>query len=250
MTKFSASLTSGNSKYIIHMPSLHKLTESDPLQSKRKNILKKIQITINSFAEQKDDLTINFYKNIKYADGFAEDIFEEYKGQNVIIVAAGPSLDKNINVLKKALDNHANIKVISVGTVFRKLINFGIKPDAFCVMDPEKRTYAQIEGMEELTIPLIINTSAYYELSQNYRGKKYIACQKGFDLSEKLGHRLFNTGGSVTTLALDFAIQAEAKKIIMIGCDMAFTGNVTHATNTIQRHNTKDCTIRIKTGHV
>jgi hypothetical protein len=237
---FAASLAKENSKYIIHMPSLLKLPENDSSQIERKKILKKLQITINSFADQKDDIYINFYKNKKNADGYAEELFPEYDGKTVIVIAAGPSLDKNIKDLKEAYDKNTPIKIICVGTVLRKLINYGITPDAFFEMDPAKGTYSQVNGLEHLEVPLILNSSAYYEFAQNYHGKKYMACQKDFELSEKLGHRLFNTGGSVTTLAIDFAIQAGAKKIILLGCDMAFTGDKSHASGTDLKHSTKD----------
>ena len=247
VTKFSASITSDNVKIILHMPSVHKLSENSAAQTGRKNVLKKLQITVNSFEEQKDDIYLNFYKNIKNADGYAEDLFPEYEGQNVVIVAAGPSLDKNIHVLKEALDHHAPIKVLCVGTVFRKLINAEVTPDVFFEMDASKLIYPQINGLENLDIPLILNTSTYYEIAQNYHGKRYLACQKDFKPAESLGHTLFKTGGSVTTLALDFAIQAKAKKIILMGCDMAFTGNTSHAEDTFNKHSTiNDSVIYVK----
>ncbi len=240
ITRFSEALTDQSNKFIIHKPSLLKLANNDTFEIKRKSILNRIFIMLNSFDEQKQDIYLNFYKNLKYADGYAEELFSEYEGQNVVVVAAGPSLDKNILLLKDALDSGINLKVICVGTVFKKLIKTGITPHAFCVMDPIKGTYAQLVGVENLQIPLILNTSAYFEFSQNYQGKKYLACPKGFDLSEKLGHRLFNTGGSVTTLALDFAIQAKAKKIIMLGCDMAFTDNLSHTKDTAEFRDTNE----------
>ena len=238
--RFSESLSKPGNKIFIHTPSFQKLPENDSAQIEKKKILKKIQITINSYSDNKDDIGINFYRNIKHTDGFAEDLFSDYKDQIVIVIAAGPSLDKNISVLKEALDNNVPIKVICVGTVLKKLLKAEITPDAFFEMDPGKGTYAQIEGMEHLTIPMILDTSAYYEFAQNYKGRKYLACQKHFELSEKMGHTLFNTGGSVTTLALDFAIQARARKIVMIGCDMAFTGNKSHAAGTALNHSTQN----------
>ncbi len=240
IAKFSHALSNENDRFFIHMPSLLKLPENNSKDAERKIILSKIHITLNSFADQKDDIYINFYKNIKNADGFAEELFDEYSDQTIILAAAGPSLDKNIDVLKKALDEGIPLKVICVGTVLRKFLKKGITPDAFFVTDPAKGTYAQIEGLEHMSVPMILNTSAYYGFAQNYIGKKFLACQKHFELSEKLGHRLFNTGGSVTTLALDFAIQAKAKKIITIGCDMAFTGNMSHASGTALKHSTQD----------
>lgn len=246
-TKFSSSLATEGAKFILHMPSVHKLPEGNPSQAKRKTILKRLQLTINTFEEQKDDIYLNFYKNIKNMDGYAEDLFPEYEGQNVVLVAAGPSLDKNIHVLKEALNKHASIKVLCVGTVFKKLINYGITPNAAFVMDANEIVYAQIEGLENLDVPLVLNSSTYFKISKNYRGKKYLACQSGFDPAEKLGHHLFNTGNSVTTLALDFAIQSKASKIILIGCDMAYTDDNSHASGTIQVHNTsKETTVTVK----
>lgn len=239
ITKFSASLSCENNKFLIHRPSMLKLPENDESEKQRKKILQKLQITLVSFENQKNDIYLNFYKNVKYSDDYAENLFPKFTGQTVVVIAAGPSLDKNIGVLKKALEDGAKIKVICVGTVFKKLIKEGITPDAFFVMDPGKRTYAQLSGAEDLNVPLIINTSSYYEFSQNYQGKKYLACQAGFKPAENLGHTLFNTGGSVTTLALDFAIQAKAKRIILIGCDMAFTDNRSHAGGTADQRNTK-----------
>ncbi len=242
ITKFSASLLSENSKFIIHLPSLHKLPESTLPEKERKGILKKLQITINTFEEQRDDIYLNFYKNLRNSDGFAEDLFPEYEGQTVVLVAAGPSLDKNIHVLKEAMDNNAPIKVICVGTVLKKLIKAGITPDAFFEMDASKSAYVQIEGIEDLNVTHILDSSTYFGIAQNYKGKKYMACQTGFEPAERTGHKLFNTGSSVTTLALDFAIQAKAKRIILIGCDMAYTGDTSHAEGTVQRHNTLDNT--------
>ena len=240
LTKFSSSLSRENNKCLIHRPSMLKLPENTEFEIQRKKLLQKLQITLISFDEQKNDIYLNFYKNIKYSDDYAENLFSEFAGQNVVVVAAGPSLDKNIGVLKKALEDGAKIKVICVGTVFKKLIKEGITPNAFFVMDAGKITYAQLVGVEDLKIPLIINTSSYYEFAQNYHGKKYLACQAGFKPAENLGHTLFNTGGSVTTLALDFAIQAKAKRIILIGCDMAFTDNQTHADGTAEQRSTKE----------
>lgn len=247
VTGFSAALSKKDSKCIIHIPSLHKLSEKDPSDASRKSILKKLQITLNTFEEQKNKIYLNFYKNIKHTDGFAEDLFKEFAGQKVIIVAAGPSLDRNIDVIKKVRDADLPVKVICVGTVLRKLINAGITPDAFFILDANDRVYSQIKELEQLTIPIIINTSAYYAVAQNYHGKKYLACPKDFELSENLGHTLFNTGSSVTTLALDFAIQAKAQVIIMAGCDMAFTGNASHAKDTAEKHSTNnDAVIAVK----
>jgi hypothetical protein len=53
--------------------------------------------------------------------------------------------------------------------------------------------------------------------------------------------------GSVTTLALDFAIRAGAVKVVMMGCDLAYTGGASHAAGTIdQRKNVETGTVEVK----
>lgn len=44
-----------------------------------------------------------------------------------------------------------------------------------------------------------------------------------------LGVQTYQTGGSVTTLALDVALRFGADKIILIGVDLAYTDNRSHA---------------------
>jgi len=49
-----------------------------------------------------------------------------YKGKTALIVSAGPSLDKNIEIIKK---NRDKVVIFCVGTAFKSLEKNGIKPD-------------------------------------------------------------------------------------------------------------------------
>ena len=46
---------------------------------------------------------------------------------------------------------------------------------------------------------------------------------------------LIETGGSVATACLDFAIQLNPARIIFLGLDLAYTNQLAHATDTSQR---------------
>ena len=70
--------------------------------------------------------------------------------QDFIIVAAGPSLDDNLEFLR---ENQGKKTIIAVGTVFRKLLEKQIIPDMIAVLDPQERTYKQIEGLEDKKVP-------------------------------------------------------------------------------------------------
>ena len=86
-------------------------------------------------------------------------------------------------------------------------------------------------------------TSLLYMISANakavasFAGKKYAIFQKGFNMAEDYarehGFRLVNTGGSVSTTALDVCIGLGCRKVICLGLDLAYTGNRTHAEGTL-----------------
>ena len=246
-TKFMDSLNREHNRIFIHMPSVYKLPEKNPNEINQKNVLKKLQIYLTSFEQSKDYINLNFYQNIKNIDNYAEELFGSFQNKHSVIIAAGPSLDKNIDVLKNFIDEGLQINVFAVGTVLKKLLNKGITPDAIFFMDANPRIYEQIEDITSIDANIIIDSTAYYKIGENYKGPKYIACQKGFEQAEKLGHVLFETGHSVLTLALDFAIQTRSKSITLMGCDLAFTGGLLHASDTMDQHRfTDETSINIK----
>lgn len=239
-TKFMESLNREHNRVFIHMPSVYKLPETNPEEINQKNVLKKLQIYLTSFEQAKDYIYLNFYQNIRNVNNYAEELFCSFKDKHSVVIAAGPSLDKNIDVLKSFIDEGLKINVFAVGTVFKKLINKGIIPDAVFFMDANPRIYEQIEHITTTNVNIILDSTAYYKIGENYKGPKYLACQKDFEQAEKLGHVLFETGHSVLTLVLDFAIKTRSKSITMMGCDLAFTGGLLHASDTMDQHTFTD----------
>jgi len=65
-------------------------------------------------------------------------------------VSTGPSLDKNIDLLKEA---KGRALIISAGSALRPLLMRNIKPDFFAIIDPQDITYNQIKGYENIGIP-------------------------------------------------------------------------------------------------
>ena len=142
------------------------------------------------------------------------------------IVAAGPSLDLNFKRLKEVKNKGI---ILATGTVFRKLISADIIPDYLIVTDANARVYKQIAGYEDYDIPMLFLSTAYYGFASNYKGKKYIICQKDYRKAEELASQLdlhcFLTGGSVSTTALDIGITFKCRRIIFLGLDLAYTNN-------------------------
>lgn len=219
-------------KFVIHYPSLRNVRDS-AIKEKLENYF----VQYSSIVNQLKLMNGNFRENILHYDGFVDELKENFAGKNLYIVAAGPSLDKNFQLLKKV--NHRTDLILATGTVFRKLLTEGITPDYVIVTDANERVYGQIAGYEKSTIPMLCLSTAYKGFAKNYHGKKYIVLQKDYDKAEKYanehGLMLVSTGGSVSTAALDVGISLECSRIIFLGLDLAFTDNFVHATGTSRR---------------
>lgn len=220
-----------NTEIVIHYPSLRNI--------KDKSIKAKLDeyfLQYSSYRNQKRLLNGNFDINIQSTNHYIDELMPKLKGKDLYIVAAGPSLDKNFMKLKELGENAI---ILATGTVYRKLLNAGIRPDYFIITDANERVYAQIRGFENETIPMIFLSTAYHGFASNYKGDKYLILQYDYDKSEKYakekGVNLYKTGGSVSTTALDIGITLGCKRIIFLGLDLAFTDNFVHATNTSRR---------------
>ena len=69
---------------------------------------------------------------------------DAYKGKTAVIVSAGPTLDRNIETLKKYRDRFI---LFTVGTAVKTLYQHNIKPDFLCIIETFNST-KQIEGLD------------------------------------------------------------------------------------------------------
>lgn len=217
-----------STKFVIYEPSLQLIGNKEFL-----HWLEEYFVDYSSFFNQKRRLEYSFMKNIQLNSPNVDAIKDKIQGKNVYIIAAGPSLDNNYMELKKVGDSGV---IIATGTVLGKLIRAGIYPDYFIITDTNDSTYPQIKGVEECKIPLLYLSTAYNKVVQDYKGEKYIILQKGYKRSESFAqahnNNLYNTGGSVTTTAVDIAIQMGCKRLIGVGMDFAYTSGLDHARET------------------
>ncbi len=152
-----------------------------------------------------------------------------------IVVAAGPSLNKNIDELKKA---KGRAFIIAVDTAIKPLLDKGIIPDMFVIVDGEKPLYL-VEREEARKIPMLYTLVASNEVLDYHTGMKF-GFNEGFRYAEKIYARVRNKvpfgllpgGGSVATFAFALLHKIGIKHIILVGQDLALTGNKTHADGT------------------
>lgn len=211
--------------FLLHYPSLQCVE-----QKEIKEALEDYFIFVSSVQEQGRFLRDNFEYLQKQKLQECGKLQKIFKDKRVVIVAGGPSCDDEMENLKKY---RTDMSILSVGTVAKKLIDNGIYPDAIIITDPQDITCRQVKGIETDKIPLMLLSTAAKSVVSYYKGPVYLIYQKGYGDAEKVaeehGYRLFQTGGSVTTTALDVSIGLGAKEIILVGADMAYTDNRSHA---------------------
>ncbi|MDE7224116.1 MAG: DUF115 domain-containing protein [Acetatifactor sp.] len=187
------------------------------------------------------NLKFKRYQGINYWSNLRRDCrwISEFDGakvkKDVIIVAAGPSLDDSLDFLR---ENQGEKTIISVGTVFKKLLKLKISPDMVVISDPVEQTYQQIEGVEEQKIPILLAMTAYWKVAAFYQGEKYLIPVKSVEELDNITEKYENAwdiGGTVTYLALETAVWFKAEKIFLVGVDLAYPGGITHATGTLDR---------------
>ncbi len=153
-----------------------------------------------------------------------------------IVVAAGPSLDKNIKDLKAA-KNKAFI--IATDTAMKPLIRNGIIPDVFAVVDG-KKPVELVMVPEAKKIPLLASVIASKDVLDYHEGKKFF-----FDEGYRFVWRHFTNngiefptlekGGSVATTCFSLAYVLGIDNVILIGQDLAYTNNQYHAKGTFEK---------------
>ncbi|WP_297416979.1 6-hydroxymethylpterin diphosphokinase MptE-like protein [Clostridium sp.] len=165
----------------------------------------------------KENFEVNTKQNYKLIDGFIDlykDITKPY-----VVTSAGPSLDNELDLLREYREK---FNIISVGTSLRALMEKEIKPDAIVILDGSELVKKQLEGYSNENIPLCFCAKASRWAVSYYKGPKYI-----FNVSE-YDKFIISTEETVAVSAIDIAIKCEAKEIIFLGQDLAFTGDKSH----------------------
>lgn len=147
-----------------------------------------------------------------------------------IIVSAGPSLDRNIEELKKARNK---AMIIGVDTSLKSLLNHDIIPDVVVTVDSHKPPILFMHTKFK-NIPLVVCSQSNKELFHICDGKRFYFDEESSYMSGLYksikGERLQPTesGGSVANNAFSLANVLGFKNIIFVGQDLAYTGKKMH----------------------
>ncbi|OQY06619.1 MAG: hypothetical protein B6I28_06195, partial [Fusobacteriia bacterium 4572_132] len=230
--------TKEKNQIIIHYTSLEIMKEE---YLELKDIFEKMDMDRKSIIAQKDIIKKNIEENQKriMKDKGIREYQNKYQNKPIFIISAGPSLDKNIMELKKIKNNGI---IIAVGTILDKLIKSGIRPDFIVIIDGLENIYNQIENYLDENIPLLYIPGVNSKALNSYRGEKIVAFPEEDlifdDMERRFKKGRVKSGGSVATVAMDFAKILGGNPIIFVGQDLALTKEgKSHSLGTMREEN-------------
>ncbi len=154
---------------------------------------------------------------------------DKFVGKTAIIVAAGPSLQKNIDLLKEVGDRAL---IICVDTAFRILLRRGIYPHMVTSIERGISTLKYYNDLEEYQPDL---KNVYFAPATVVRRELYETCVDGYGMRPVMLHRDFAhakwmevekgrilSGKSSANLAFAMLTYMGFSKIILVGQDLAF----------------------------
>ena len=194
-------------------------------------------VDVNTIARFSKKWLLNTLRNISTVNNSSvsmlSDLENKFIGQTALIVAAGPSLNENIEKIKA---NRDKFVIFAVNKVLRTLEANGITPDFAVCLDASaiSATYtgledycAKINCISDLKSDAAILLSSFKKhfltfSETDFIVKKLINFNKSF--------KTYELGGSATTMALVLASKLGFSKIVFTGLDLAFKNDIMYST--------------------
>lgn len=203
-----------------------------------KQIANRLSNYIISFGNSLDDMFHGFRNNYRNIDAFMksnsiDEIKGRYKDKPAIIVASGPSLQKNIKYLNSA---QGKALIISCDASLKACELNGVKPDAVASIERDKPTYDYYYKDRKIDkdIVLVGPTVLWPQIYEEYKGKTIIMSKtndgdEGWWASHFENVKYVNQGQSCATVAFAVAKEAGCNPIILMGQDLAYTDGKIHS---------------------
>lgn len=165
-----------------------------------------------------------------------------FKGRPSVVVSAGPSLDKNYELLKGREDK---LLIIATDTVLRKLLKNGIRPHIVCalerglvVLDKHFRDVIRDYKEELKDVLLVVQSVCVPQIVGTWPGPKIVIGKAGLPLDYWVVGQLLDgdvvpSGASVAHMCMNIAALLGSDKIALIGQDLAYgEEGATHSSDT------------------
>jgi hypothetical protein len=169
-------------------------------------------------------------------EGDAGALVDRFRGVPAIIVAAGPSLDRNIDDLARV---GTGALVLAVDTACHPLLAAGIAPDIVHAVDPSLDNAEHFRGLPDTSRSWLVAEASLDPSSF----KPFVDRTFTFNVSRHhpwpwlsdlgLTRATLSVWGSVLTGAFDLALKMGCDPIVFAGADLGFTGGQPYCRRTV-----------------
>lgn len=154
---------------------------------------------------------------------------KEFEDMPAILIAAGPSLDKNIEKLTQIKDS---VFIMAVDTALNTVLKHDIIPDMTISVDGHK-PLVLFEDERVKNIPISLSAVSNAKIVEQSNAMRFYELEQGEYLStiyNKLGKEIkgLPTGGSVSNNACSLLVTMGFKTIIFMGLDLAYPEGAKH----------------------
>jgi hypothetical protein len=157
-----------------------------------------------------------------------------FKGVPIILVAAGPSLQDELENLRYIKENGLAY-IFSVGSAIKSLVANHIYPDAACTYDPNLHNFKVFEDIVNqniTTIPLVFGSSVGYETLEKYPGpllhmilNQDTVSQYYLGKEQIIPQEIINDAPTIAIVTLNLLIKLGCSSIILVGQNFGFRNN-------------------------
>ncbi|HUT05052.1 MAG TPA: 6-hydroxymethylpterin diphosphokinase MptE-like protein [bacterium] len=226
-----------NIKIVIHPPSAALFPTYKQVLDNLNRVLRIVQINVN---------TVRFFSRLWLKHNLlnlpkivrspgVKSLLNQFPGKPAILVSAGPSLDKNIDRLRKAVGKAI---ILSADTCLRPLLAHGIRPNFVQAIDAQPITYRHFSGLDLSDICLVGVTrlppqvielfSDHIFLGNDLNNKVWESIEPYFERLGTLG-----SGSTVAVLGFDLARMMGCDPIIFVGQDFSYAYGRAYAQGTM-----------------
>lgn len=149
----------------------------------------------------------------------------------VLLVAAGPSLNDEIDNLKK-IKEEGLAYIFAVGSAINTFLHHDFLPDALCSYDPTERNdviFEKISRMEDVKLPLIFGSSIQHSVVSKYPSQKINMITSQDTISayflRKENEENLDTvtdGPSIAVVTLQLLKKMGFSKVYLVGQNLAY----------------------------
>lgn len=202
------------------------------VSSKVKDIFQWARVNTISQINASEDFAHNIFDNMPayLTTPGIKRLFGLFEGFAGIVVAAGPSLIKNIRYLREA---QGRALIIAVDTALKVLLRHGIEPDMVVSIDYTPHNERYFIGLPSNNAALVVDPEVYPGIVTRYTGPKFMISLPGKSLCDWLSANVEDKGSmekglSVAHTAFLLARKLGLSPVGFVGQDLSFPGKMTH----------------------